>query len=255
VCTGLVMASVAMVVAFAPHHSASYSADHMRWLFQQPSFFAFAAIVIVVIGGAYGVKRRVYARLGRDWSKLENWRDRAVVHLSYGVLGGTFGGLNITLVKTTFTLIIDEFERGTSGGGDVFGGLGAVVSSWLVWLVSMSLLGTFFLELKSTTDGLQFSSAMIVVSTLSVVEEVIATLGALLFFQDFVYFSVQQAVVFALGNTLAVVCVITMASLRLRRPHVANLRNEAADEDDVIITGTAATAECIKDPVQGVDRV
>lgn len=44
------------------------------------------------------------------------------------------------------------------------------------------------MELKCTIDGLQFSSAMIVVSTLAVVEEVVATMGALLYFQDYNYF-------------------------------------------------------------------
>ena len=66
-------------------------------------------------------------------------------------------------------------------------------SSWLLYLVSFSLLGTFLLELKCTTDGLQYSSAMIVVSTLAVVEEVVATMGALLYFQDYKYFDTTQA--------------------------------------------------------------
>ena len=34
-CTALVIASVAVVVAFAPQHSASYTAEHMKWLFKQ----------------------------------------------------------------------------------------------------------------------------------------------------------------------------------------------------------------------------
>ena len=112
VCTLLVCIAVGMVVAFAPHHSASYNGDHMRWLFQQPSFIVFILMVASIIGSAYWVKRRIYYRLKCDWSNLDNLWDKSVVHLSYGILGGTFGGLNITLTKATFTLIIDEFNRG-----------------------------------------------------------------------------------------------------------------------------------------------
>ena len=92
-------------------------------------------------------------------------------------------------------------------------------SSWLLYLVSFSLLGTFLLELKCTTDGLQYSSAMIVVSTLAVVEEVVATMGALLYFQDYKYFSATQGVVFALGKVVGVISVVVMATLRLRNEH------------------------------------
>ena len=59
-------------------------------------------------------------------------------------------------------------------------------------MLGFSLIVTFFLELKSTTDGLRFSSALIVLSTLAVVEEVVATMGALLFFQDYHYFTVTK---------------------------------------------------------------
>ena len=34
------------------------------------------------------------------------------MHMSFGVLGGCFGGLNITLVKACFTMVIDVFDGG-----------------------------------------------------------------------------------------------------------------------------------------------
>ncbi|KAL1499752.1 hypothetical protein AB1Y20_012439 [Prymnesium parvum] len=214
--TAVVAASVGIILAFAPHHSASFSAEHMVWLFEQPSFFAFLGIVTIVIATSYLVKRRIFLRINRDWSKLDNLYDRTIVHLSYGILGGTFGGLNITLTKATFTLIMDTFDEGASKGG-FFEGLATLfTSSWLLYVTSFALLATFLLELKCTTDGLQASSAMIVVSTLSVVEEVVATLGALLYFQDYHYFTPVKAIVFAMGNLVAVLGVITMAALRLR---------------------------------------
>ncbi|KAL1499719.1 hypothetical protein AB1Y20_012406 [Prymnesium parvum] len=233
--TALIAGSVALILAFAPHHSASYNAEHLAWLFEQPSFMAFIALVVAIIVPAYWVKRRIFLRINRDWSKLDNLYDRTIVHLSYGILGGTFGGLNITLTKATFTLFIDAFDEGASSG--FFKGLVTLfTSSWLLYLTSFALLATFFLELKCTTDGLQASSAMIVVSTLSVVEEVVATLGALLYFQDYHYFTPDKAVVFAVGNLVAVLGVITMAVLRLRNGSVEH------QPSDIIMASPMDTA-------------
>lgn len=110
--TVLVAASIGVVLAFAPHHSASHDGDYMKWLFEQPSFFVFISVVTSIIASAYIVKRRAFYRASRDWNKLDNLVDRGIVHLSFGVLGGAFGGLNITLTKATFTLIIDTFDEG-----------------------------------------------------------------------------------------------------------------------------------------------
>lgn len=110
--TVLVIGSVVLILVFAPHHSASYDAEHMKWLFHQPSFFAFIAVVGIIIVTAYLAKRRIYIKHNRDWNNMENLRDRGIVYLSYGVLGGTFGGLNITLTKATFTLLVNAFEKG-----------------------------------------------------------------------------------------------------------------------------------------------
>lgn len=93
VCTLLIMGSVALVISFAPHHSASYNADHLKWLFQQSAFVAFLCIVFSAIFASWYVKRRIFQRLGQDWTKLTELRDLAFVHISYGVLGGTLCAL------------------------------------------------------------------------------------------------------------------------------------------------------------------
>ena len=262
VCTAIIMTSVILVVYFAPHHSATYDAEHLRWLFTQPPFIAFAAIIAAFVASAWYVKRQLFLKSGMNWANLTDLRDLAIVHISYGVLAGTFGGLNITLTKCTFTLIIDEFEDGKKNG-DFWGGVGGVLSSWALYVVSFSLLGTFFLEQKSIADGLQVgcaeasafdrfvraaqsrvsslhlvsrpptqhtltrlpprppqvSSAMIVVSTLAVTEEIVATLGAMMYFQDFHLFTMKKAIVFGIGSFIGVVTVVIMATLRLRATH------------------------------------
>jgi len=215
VCTLLIMASVALVISFAPHHSASYDADHLKWLFQQPAFVVFLCIVFSAIFASWYVKRRIFQRLGSDWTKLTELRDLAFVHISYGVLGGTFGGMNITFTKAIFTLIVDAFETGYEKAG-VGGGIRELFVSWILYVLGFSLLLTFFLEVKFTSDGLQVSSAMIVVSTLAVSEEIVATLGALLYFQDYHYFTDHGAVMFTLGTVLGLSSVIAMCVLRLR---------------------------------------
>lgn len=226
VCTLLIMGSVALVISFAPHHSASYNADHLKWLFQQSAFVAFLCIVFSAIFASWYVKRRIFQRLGQDWTKLTELRDLAFVHISYGVLGGTFGGMNITFTKAIFTIIVDTFEVGYEKDG-VGGGIRELFLNWILYVLGFSLLLTFFLEVKFTSDGLQVSSAMIVVSTLAVSEEIIATLGALLYFQDFHYFTDHGAVMFTLGTILGLSSVIAMCVLRLR-DHPPNAQADVA---------------------------
>ena len=135
ICTLLIISSVALVVSYAPHHTQDFSVEHMRFLLSQPTFFSFVVVLIVFLTASYAGMQRIYQRVHHDWAHLVErplW-ERSAVHIAFGSLGGTFGGLNVTLTKATFTVIIAEFDRGRESGG-VVGGLSGLFTSWLAYL-------------------------------------------------------------------------------------------------------------------------
>ena len=84
-CTFLIISSVALVVAFAPHgDDEGDSADHIRHLLTQPTFFIFLAVTIMFIGGSYINQRRIYNRIGQDWANLSSWAEKTSAPLCVG---------------------------------------------------------------------------------------------------------------------------------------------------------------------------
>lgn len=249
-CTLCIAGSISLVIAYAPHHSASYDDVHLKYLFKQPAFVGFLAIVTASILSASYVKRSILKRLDFDMERLTELRDLAFVHISYGVLGGTFGGMNVTFVKAELTLIYDAFDRGSKEDG-IGGGFREVFSSWILYVVGAGLLVTFFLEVKFTADGLQVASAMIVVSTLAVTEEVIATLGAIMFFQDYHYFTPLGAGMFTLGTVLGLASVIVMCVLRLRQQNQLESKAHIVSSQEVEVTQIDLSSASADQPLTG----
>ena len=212
VCTAFIMVGIVIVVGFEPHESDSYSIAHMAWLFQQSTFIGFVTVVVGLLGITWWWRRYVQRR--------ETIADlsRHLVQLSHGGLAGGFGGLNITLTKAIFTLITGQYDEGSRVlGGGYGGGLRAIFSYWLLYVLAIAIIVTYVLELRLTADGLRQSKTMIFVPTFVVVEQIVVCLGAMLFFQDFAHFySVETALLFAFGNFLALACVVIMAWMRLQ---------------------------------------
>jgi hypothetical protein len=111
------------------------------------------------------------------------------------------------LTKTVFSLIVGQWENG---------GFVALVSSPVLWITAIVLVGTYVLQIVVTVSGLEVTSAIIVISAHSVTEEVMATTGGILYFQDYLRFESWAWAVFIIGNVIAIASVIGLSHLRLR---------------------------------------
>mmetsp|Transcript_13004 Transcript_13004/g.47523 ORF Transcript_13004/g.47523 Transcript_13004/m.47523 type:complete len:144 (+) Transcript_13004:3-434(+) len=95
--------------------------------------------------------------------------------------------------------------------------MGSRLCSPLIWCISFTLIFTYVLQLKSMADGLEKISAVVVLSTQCVTEEIVVSLGGLLYFQDYKAMNSVQWGFFVSGNVTAVVCVIVLTHFKLKR--------------------------------------
>jgi len=202
-----VVVGVTMSLVSAPKHTESYSNDELMWLMRQPGFIAFCSFAGSFIILVWLTKRRILAFCRNDPRRIQSRWLRTVLNMSYGATAGAFGGVNVTFTKTVFSLIVGQFNNG---------GIVAVLSSAVLWVFSIVLIGTWFLQIVVTVSGLEVTSAIIVISAHSVTEEVMATCGGILYFQDYLKFAPWTWTVFITGNLIAISSVIGLSHLRLR---------------------------------------
>lgn len=202
-----VVVGVTMSIISAPKHTESYSNSELMSLMRQPGFIAFCCFAGGFILAVTYMKRRILASCENDPRRIQRRWVHTALNMSYGATAGAFGGVNVTLTKTVFSLIVGQFDDG---------GMVAVISSPVLWVVSIVLVGTWVLQIIVTVSGLEVTSAIIVISAHSVTEEVMATSGGILYFQDYLKFSPQDWAVFFCGNLIAIVSVIALSHLRLR---------------------------------------
>lgn len=150
-----------------------------------------------------------------------------VWYMSFGMLAGGLGGLNITFTKSIFSLIIGEIENNPDGF------LGALKSPAL-WIIGLTLGGTYVTQMACTTNGLDRTPAMIFVPTQSVTEEGMAVLGGLFFFQDFKLFTALTASIFFVGAMCTVAATVLLTLGQLRRNADALVPGSGADADDSV---------------------
>lgn len=216
----LVVIGVTMSIISAPKHTESYSNGELLTLMRQPGFIAFCCFAGGFILAVYFAKKRIMASCHHDPSHIQRRWVRTALNMSYGLMAGAFGGVNVTLTKTVFSLIVGQFNQG---------GVVAVVSSPVLWVVSMVLVGTWVLQIVVTVTGLELTSAIIVISSHSVAEEVTATSGGILYFQDYLKFKPQDWAVFISGNLIAIFSVIGLSHLRLRDAEAKEQERQAVE--------------------------
>jgi len=205
VATAAIMSGVLIIVITAPKHTEDYTGDEVLELFQAPSFFVFISLTVSFIVGIFLARRGIHKEAGWDSNNITVPWKITVFNLSFGALAGSLGGLNVTLTKTCFSLIVGEFEDN---------GVVGILSSPVLWCVNVVLVTTYILQMKSNVDGLAQCSAMIVISTHCVSEEVVAILGGVLWFQDYKQFDTVAAICVPLGNVIAVIAVVVLGHLR-----------------------------------------
>jgi hypothetical protein len=191
--TVLVCSGVLACVITAPHNNEYYDNDAMKHLMSQWSFITFMCVTCAFIAIAWIFKWKTMKDCGGEIHKLRP-NTLMMLQLAFGSLPGCFGGLNITLTKSTFSLIIGQVED--------HGFVGIWISP-LLYGLGFIVTVTYILQMKSTVDGLALCSAMIVISTQAVSEMITATMGGLLFFQDYKKFEAWDAAVFAVGIFLS----------------------------------------------------
>ena len=202
-----VIVGVTMSLVSAPKHTESYSNDELMWLMQQPGFISFCCLAGSFIIFIWFIKRRILASCHNDPRGIQRRWLRTVLNMSYGATAGAFGGVNVTFTKTVFSLIVGQYNNG---------GMVGILSSAVLWVFSIILVGTWLLQIIVTVSGLEVTSAIIVISAHSVTEEVVATSGGILYFQDYLKFEPWAWAVFITGNLIAISSVIGLSHLRLR---------------------------------------
>jgi len=229
--TFLVCVGVLACVVSAPHNNKYYDTNAMLDLMKAASFICFVTGVSAFIIIVWLWKVHVMKQCGGDITSLPKNKMMAL-QLAFGSLPGALGGLNITLTKSTFSVII--------GQANDHGFVGIFISPILYALAGV-LIGTYVLQMKSTVDGLELCSAMIVISTQAVSEMITATLGGILFFQDYTQFKAWSASVFCTGNFLALCGVGILAY------------NRAMDEDAAMQAEAEANSKLTDDDGNKID--
>lgn len=217
----LAMLGVLVCVLAAPKQEKGQGSDVVRTYTQQellnryhqPTFIIFILIVMVVVASAYAMKERVLRRAEGDWSRVRDDAGKLTLNLAFGIMAGTLGGFNITLTKSIFQVMGGQWE---DGGED------ALLSSFLCWTLGISLVFTFCFQILCVIDGLEKCAALVVVPVQSVAEESCATLGGLLYFQDYTQFTAPSAVAYAFGDLLAIISVVALVRIRVRRAKTAS---------------------------------
>mmetsp|Transcript_30719 Transcript_30719/g.46491 ORF Transcript_30719/g.46491 Transcript_30719/m.46491 type:complete len:482 (+) Transcript_30719:461-1906(+) len=205
--TFLVMVGVVMAVIAAPKVNHEYSDDEMLELMITPGFISFVVFAAFFIFALHFSKIKILNNCNHNPATIQHSSLKTVLNMSYGALAGAFGGLNVTLTKTVFSLIVGQVEDE---------GVVGLFTSPLLYGVAFFLVLTYVLQIVVTVSGLEVTSAIIVISAHAVTEEVVATLGGILYFQDYVHFAAWSTIVFVLGTLLAIAAVILLSHLRLQ---------------------------------------
>lgn len=200
-----VAVGVIACVVVAPKESHNYDEDDMLDLMQKFSFYVFVSSAGGFILGTFAMKHIFLKQAAGDLSTLSPLKQN-LTNMSFGSLAGALGGVNVTLTKVTFSMIGGQWQDD---------GIVGIFKSPLLWGTAMFLVMTYIAQIYVTVDGLEACSAIIVMSTHSVIEEVFATLGGVLWFEDYKHFSALTASIFICGQTMAIVAVIILSYLRL----------------------------------------
>lgn len=222
----LVIVGVTMAIVSAPKHNDTYTNDELIVLMHQNGFIAFWYVAGSFIFAMWLIRRLILASCNGDPSNLKQRWLYTVLNMSYGAIAGTFGGINITLTKTLFSLLAGQFQAG---------GILGLLSSPIVWVTSFCLIGTYMMQIFATATGLGEASAIIVISAHSVTAEVTAASGGILYFQDYQRFDLETWLMFVGGDLIAIFSVICLSHLRLRDTKARDARAHRAVSDTFLL--------------------
>jgi len=206
-CILVVTLGVLLCLLAAPKTDSTYDEKEMwQHLILSPTWITFAVAAPALIFGMICLKTVLSLRLSSTSEPLP-WTETAL-NMCWGALPGSVGGVNITLSKTLFSLIIGQFNNHDH---DVM----AVLECPTVYVVGLSLGTTFLLQNALIVDGLKACTAITVMSTFAVSEMIVAICGGIFCFHDFNNFTAVRAATFAVGVLVAVTGVVMITRFRV----------------------------------------
>lgn len=198
-----VLVGVGLCVAGAPTTNRDYDQDEMIDLMKQPTFITFMCVTVALTALIW-IWQWVTLRAEMELSKFRS----SCLNISYGFLAGIVGGINITTSKSTFSLLTGEW-------GDC--GIVCVLKSPVFWCFAILLIIGSILQFYFIAKGLNATSAVIVVSTQAVVQQVTASLGGILCFESYKDFETWMWPLYIIGDIIAVIAVIFLAHFRVQQ--------------------------------------
>jgi len=109
-------------------------------------------------------------------------------------------------MKSTITVIVDEAKLGAA----------ALFSSYLVWLLTFILCVLWVLQLYWLNSGLKKFPSIFIVSIEAIVNEFVAVLGGMLYFQEYQYMDSTKTVLFIAGFLFGALGISLFASKEIK---------------------------------------
>jgi magnesium transporter len=150
--TGLVLAGICIVAAFANKESACYTVDELVALYGEPFFVMYLVIVALACLGLFLLAKKLERVLRLQGSSSTTYKKYARVHpVTYPALSGVFGAQSVLFAKS-----VAELFKTTLEGTNQFTNIGT-------YLISLSMLACIFLQIHWLAHGLQLFDAVFIV--------------------------------------------------------------------------------------------
>lgn len=184
----IIVIAVCLTTIAAPKSERLLTKEELLKLYTQGFFIAFVVVIVLLIIGIYVFNRVLQSRCEQDKANVNptTWTQYGVTFAS---LAGCFGGLCVTFMKSSTTIIIDDIREGFV----------KFISSWVMWLLLIVLVCSWVLQLVWLNKGLALFPAIFVVSIEAIINEFVAVLGGMLYFQEYKLMTVGYGVLFGFG--------------------------------------------------------
>eukprot|EP00948_MAST-09A_sp_MAST-9A-sp1_P000016 g16.t1 len=223
----LMLMGMLFTTSSAPHVNEERDSAYIAMLMEQPPFLIFLTIVVILVGCLFYAKVYMEKQMKRIQS-LENTNqhhysrnDHASdevrkVHLiklfsiTCGALTGTLNGFSQSLTKSIIDVVFAHIASD---------GIYALLSRGVLWILLLGSLLAYVSSIYMLTSSLKQCRMKIVVTTDNILAQIISMLSGLLFFQEYVQFSLITCSLFATGVLLSLGG-LTLLMLGRGRKHV-----------------------------------
>ncbi|TYZ66737.1 hypothetical protein PybrP1_005649 [[Pythium] brassicae (nom. inval.)] len=207
--TGLVLAGICVVAAFAEKESASYTVDELVALYQEPSFIVYCVLAALASLGVFVLVKRIEKLQHTFGTSSPKYKRFARVHpVCYPALSGIFGAQSILFAKSVAELI-----KTTAEGTNQFLKVGT-------YMITLSMFACIFLQIHWLAFGLQFFDAVFIVPVFQCFFISVSIFGGGVYFKEFSKMSALALGMFFFGAaiTLSGVFLLSRREMNTLRP-------------------------------------